>query len=191
MVIGTNDVFDTQLEDEVISPRSAQGQLLIDVFGGDRDELDRSIDASLVGQEGIEDFAKAFGKTTRYRIGTVAVIRHARARYFLPAVARMSTDRPPNVSSSIEDLQVALAKASDLVRDAGQREPVSLPIIGANFARIKLSKTLLIQSLILSFIAAERSGEISPKLTIFVHEGDIEAVDMAVLDDWLRGVCAV
>jgi antiphage defense system Thoeris ThsA-like protein len=190
VIVGTNDTLDTQSEAEVISRASVQGQLLERVFSGDRDELDRQIDASICDVTGVEDTHKQFGKTARYPIGTVAVVRFGGARYFLPAFARMSATLPAHGQATIEDLQVALASTWKAINAGGQREPVHAPIVGSHLARLGVSRTLLAQMLILSFIAATRSGGAS-SLTVWVAPQDRDIVDMVVLDEWLRGLCAV
>lgn len=189
VVIGANDTFDTQLENDIISPRSVQGQLLQRIFTGARIELDRQIATSIAGVTGTEDPAKQFGNRVRYPIGTVAVVRHGNSRYFLPAFTHMSATLPAHVSCTIEDLQVALAGTWRAINAAGQREPVHTPIIGSHLARLGVSRTLLIEMIVLSFIAASRSGG-PPSLTIWIAPADRDIVDLLVLDEWLRGLCA-
>jgi Thoeris protein ThsA, Macro domain len=190
VIVGANDTFDTQLEQDVISHASVQGQLLQRVFDGDRADLDRQIEASVVSVAGCADDTKLFGKHVRYPIGTVAVARRGRARYFLPAFTHMSATLPAHVSSTIEDLEVALAGTWRAINAAGQREPVHAPIIGSHLARLGVSRTLLTQMIILSFIAATRTGGPS-RLTIWIAPQDRDVIDMVVLDDWLHGLCAV
>jgi hypothetical protein len=66
-----------------------------------------------------------------------------------------------------------------------------MPILGSEFARLGVSKTLLIEMTVLSFIAASQRDAIASSLTVYVHPRDQDIVDMAVLDEWLRGLCAV
>jgi hypothetical protein len=188
VVVGSNDTFDTQLDDGVISAKSVQGQLLERIFAGDRAELDRRITESLANVTSEPDRAKAFGKTDRFEIGTVARVRNGGTRYFLTALARMSADQPPRVQSTIELLQISLARLWPAVDAAGQREAVHVPVLGSNLARLKVSRTLLIQLIVLSFIASEAR---SSSLTVWVYESDSDVVDMAELDEWLAGLCAV
>jgi hypothetical protein len=189
VIVGANDTFDTRFEDDVISPASVQGQLLAGVFGGDCAEFDGQISHSLANVAGTEDADKQFGKRVRYPIGTVAVARRGNTRYFLPAFARMSAALPAHVGATIEDLQVALACTWRAINMAGQREPVHAPVVGSHLARLGVSRTLLAQMIILSFIAATRSGGPS-SLTVWIAPQDRDIVDMVVLDDWLRGLCA-
>jgi hypothetical protein len=189
VVVGSNDTFDTQLEQGVISPASVQGQLLDQVFEGDRNELDRQIEKSLQAESPAVDAAKTFGKKGRYPTGTVAMVNHGGTRYFLPAFTVMSEELPAHVKSSIEDLEIALARTWKAINAAGQREPVHAPVIGSNLARLGVSRTLLIEMIVLSFIAATRAGGPS-SLTVWIHPTDRDVVDLVVLDDWLRGLCA-
>lgn len=190
IVIGSNDVFDTDLTDEIISPASVQGQLLQKVFGGDLTELDRQISHSLAGVPYTTDSAKVFGKTERYEIGTVAMARKGDARYFLPAIARMSAHRPAHTSATITGVQVALTEAWQAIGKGGQREPVHAPIVGSHLARLGLSRTWLIQMMVLSFVAVATKESGSASLTVWVAEQDAAIVDLPALDDWLRALCA-
>jgi hypothetical protein len=189
VVVGACDTFDTQFEDEVISQASVQGQLLQGVFEGDRGELDRQIEKSLTAVNASIDPGKTFGKQARYPMGTVAVVRRGRTRYFLPACTMMSGTLPAHVHASIEDLEIALARAWQTINAAGQREPVHAPIVGSHLARLGVSRTLLVQMIVLSFIAATRAGGPS-SLTVWISPCDRDIVDLIVLDDWLRGLCA-
>lgn len=189
VIVGAPDTFDTQLEDDVISLASVQGQLLTRSFGGNRAALDQLVDAS-VGPGQFDD-RKTFGKRGRHPIGTVAVVRQGQTRYFLPAFTTMSNDLPAHVTSSAEDLQVALARTWQKINIAGQGEPVHTPIIGSNLARLGLSKTLIIQLIVLSFIAATRKSSGPSALTVWIREKDRTEIDLAEVDEWLRGLCAV
>lgn len=186
VIIGAADTFDTDFADDIISPASVQGQLLTKTFAGDRVELDRQIEATVGAGE--HDAAKTFGKRGRHPIGTVAVVRAGESRFFLPAFSHMSATLPAHVTSSADDLQVALARTWQKVNQAGQAEPVHVPVIGSNLGRIGLTKTLLIQMIVLSFIAATLRG--GPRhLTVWIREQDRREIDLIEIDDWLRGVC--
>jgi len=186
VILGAADTFDTAFEDDIISPASVQGQLLTRTFAGNRAELDRQIEESVGAGE--HDDAKTFGKRGRHPIGTVALVRANGSRFFLAAFARMSPTLPAHVTSSADDLQVALARTWQKVNRAGQAEPVHVPVIGSNLGRIGLTKTLLIQMIVLSFIAATLRG--GPRhLTVWIREEDRREIDLTEIDDWLRGVC--
>lgn len=190
VVLGSNDTFDTSLSDDIISPKSVQGQLLQRSFGGDIDDLDEQIATSLAEATAVVDPDKTFGKTARYPIGTVAIATKGNTRYFLPAIARMSASTPPHTKATVEGVQMALTKAWEAVGRAGQRDPVHAPIVGSHLARLGLSHTWLVQMMILSFVAVTKKDSGSSSLTIWVAESDVTTVDLAALDDWLRALCA-
>lgn len=190
VVVGSNDVFDTDLADDIISPKSVQGQLLQRIFDGDRAELDRQIAHSLAGVAFAPDAEKVFGKRNRFEIGTVAIARHGGTRFFLPAMATMSAHHPPNVTTTIVGVQTALTETWQAIGKGGQREPVHAPIIGSHLGRLGLSRTWLVQMMVLSFVAVAKKEGGSADLTIWVAEQDASIVDLAALDDWLRALCA-
>ncbi len=190
VVLGSNDTFDTSLSDGIISPKSVQGQLLQRTFGGDVGALDSQIATSLTEVTPTADPDKTFGKTDRYPIGTVAIAVEGNARYFLPAIAKMSAGTPPHTRASVEGVQMALTKAWEAVGRAGQRDPVHAPIVGSHLARLGLSHTWLVQMMVLSFVAVTKRDSGISSLTIWVAENDSATVDLAALDDWLRALCA-
>lgn len=190
VVIGSNDVFDSDLADDIISPTSVQGQLLKVVFKEDLKDLDRQIERSLSGIDYEVDTEKVFGKTKRYPIGTVAIAKQNDTRYFLPAIARMSAHHPPHTSATISGVQVALTETWRVIGQGGQRESVHAPIVGSHLARLGLSRTWLIQMMILSFVAVTKKEAGSASLTIWVAEKDASIVDFAALEDWLHALCA-
>jgi len=193
VVVGTNDTFDTDTRSpqRIIASRSVQGQLLERIFRNDTEELDRQIDGSLAGLPYEACPAKTFGKQRRYAIGAVATVEHEDTRFFLPAFTTMSDSLPAHVESSLESLNLALTSVWEAIRKGGHREPVFVPVIGADLARLNLSKTLLIQIIVLSFVSSAVQRGVAPSLTVCVRDADIAEIDMAALDDWLRRLCAV
>jgi hypothetical protein len=190
VVLGANDTFDTNLSGDIIHAASVQGQLLQRVFDGDLQDLDDQITTSLAGVVPVPDLTKTFGKTDRDPIGTVAVVRKGRTRYFLPAIASMSATKPPRTNATVDELQTALTRAWEAVGRGGQREPVHAPIMGSHLARVGLTRTLLIQVMVISFIAVTKRDSGSSSLTIWVAERDAIELDFAALESWLRDLCA-
>jgi hypothetical protein len=86
LVIGFNDVFDTELG-EVIRPSSLQGQFLNKVYSSDLGRLDADIEAALQSCQPlrINESNKLKGKTWRYPIGTTITLGTHDRRYFLTA----------------------------------------------------------------------------------------------------------
>lgn len=188
LIIGTNDCFDTELGD-IISPNSVQGQLLINVFSSNRQELDQAIDTALADVTYSTDPLKKQGKSNRYALGTIARVKRGNSTYFLLAFCRMTPEF--RVETTANELWNALASCWSQVRTYGNHQTVSLPILGAGFARLGLSKTLLLQLIILSFLVSLRDGTTSPQIDVYIHPKDAPDLDFIALKRWLQGLAGV
>jgi hypothetical protein len=108
-------------------------------------------------------------------------------RYFLVAYTRM---RYPEmrVESDICKLSASLNDCWEAIRARGQHEPIHMGIVGSSLARIGLSRALLLQFIVLSFLDAERKESLTNQLSIHIHEKDAECIDFVDLEDWLGGL---
>jgi hypothetical protein len=185
IIIGSNDVFDTELGD-IISPASIQGQFQLKFFP-QQEKLDQAISEALAGVTPKIDERKVRGKKERYPIGTVAMVEAKGNRYFLVAYTKM---RHPEmrVESDICKLSAALNDCWEAIRARGQREPIHMGIVGSSLARIGLSRALLLQFIVLSFLDAERKESLTNQLSIHIHEKDTEYIDFVDLEEWLGGL---
>jgi hypothetical protein len=187
LVIGMSDTFDTETPD-LIKARSIQGQLLSRVYQGDRNKLDRDLSVALrgiavVSTERRQD--KRSGKLKRYAMGTVAVLGTVQQHYFCVAYSRMSNQ---NVAqSSVSDLWLSLSNVWQAVREKGQRETVSIPIVGSDLARLsnQLSRADFVRLILLSFLTASRQHVVTSHLRIIIHPKDAERLDLRELADFL------
>ncbi len=187
LVIGMSDTFDTETP-EVIKARSIQGQLLSRVYGRDLAKLDRDLNTALrgvpvVGTERRQD--KRFGKLKRYGMGTVAVLGTVKQHYFCVAYSRMSNQ---NVAqSSVSELWLSLSNLWQAVREKGQRETVSIPVVGSDLARLsnQLSRADFVRLILLSFLTASREHVVTSHLRIVIHPKDAERLDLRELADFL------
>jgi hypothetical protein len=184
IIIGFTDFFDTELGD-LISTSSIQGQFQTRFFPR-QETLDQAIAKELENKSHTIDEQKRRGKKERYQIGTVAVVEAQGNRYFLLAYTRMRQDL--RVESDICKLSTALNESWEAIRARGQQEPIHMGIIGSNFARIGLSRALLLQFIILSFLDAEKKESLTSQLTVHIHEKDAEHIDVVDLEAWLTGL---
>lgn len=184
IIIGSNDVFDTELGD-VISPSSIQGQFQTKFFP-QQGQLDQAIDRALAGITPKPDAQKTRGKKDRYPIGTVAMVEAKGNRFFLVAYTKMRNDL--RVESDICKLSASLNECWEAIRVRGQHEPIHMGIVGSSLARIGLSRSLLLQFIVLSFLDAERKESLTNQLSIHIHEKDAECIDFVDLEAWLGGL---
>ncbi|MET7440818.1 macro domain-containing protein [Streptomyces sp. NPDC004082] len=191
LVVGFNDVFDTDTSDErLIVRRSVQGQFLHRVYAGDLARLDGDLATALreVGPVGLEErSAKRAGKLVRYPVGTVAVLDGQGRRFFCAAYGRMGADLV--ISSGADQLWHTLWRLWTAVHLHGQREAVAMPVIGAGLARIdSMDHKALLKLILLSFVTRSRESVVCKSLTVVVHPGDYDKVDMLELGMFLRSL---
>jgi hypothetical protein len=188
LVIGSNDVFDTELG-EIIKPSSVQGQFLTKVYGSDLVRLDTEIESALQSHQHckIEETNKGRGKTWRYPIGTTITLGTHDRRYFLTAYGYMNNDL--TVSSDSDHILASLSSLWKEVRLKGHGMNVVIPIIGADLARTGLPRMALAKLIITSFIIVSKEKYVTRKLTIMVFPADLDSVDFYELKDFLSTAC--
>lgn len=188
LVIGTNDVFDTELG-EVIKPSSVQGQLLTQVYQSDQRRLDDEIDIALEPLKANKkrEPNKKKGKIWRYPIGTTLVLGSPDRRFFLNAYGCMGNDL--RVKSTADDIWHSLSSLWEQVRLKGHGLEVAIPVIGSDLARTNLPRMTLTKLIVLSFIAASKKDFVTKKLTVVIYPKDLDSVDLYALEDFLESTC--
>lgn len=189
LVIGFNDVFDTDSTDGVvISHSSVQGQFQKRIYDDDLGQLDHDLRESLANAFPIFTEArhdKPRGKLDRYPIGTVAILGAPERRFFCVAYGRMRNDL--TVRSSVDDIWRSLDRLWDSLDTAGQRAPVTMPIIGTEMARINhLDREVLLRMILLSFVSHSRQQLVSKRLTVIIHPKDAHLVNLSEVQAFLR-----
>jgi len=183
IIIGFTDTFDTEIG-LLISAKSIQGQFQAQIFP-QQGKLDQAITNALQSETHQTDSNKLEGKKERYPIGTIAMIEAKDNRYFLSAYSQMKGVR---ADSDICMLQTSLNKCWEKIRDLGQHEPVHIGIVGSGCARIGLSRHLLLQFIILSFLDAEKKRSLTKEFAIHIYKDDIEHIDFVDLESWISGL---
>jgi hypothetical protein len=188
LVIGANDVFDTELG-EVIKPSSVQGQFLARVYGNDRNRLDADIDTALQAYKAqrTQEPNKKKGNTWRYPIGTTVAIGSPDKRYFWSAYGYMGNDL--RIQSNADYIWNSLSRLWEEVRQKGHGMEVAIPVIGADLARTNLPRMALAKLIIMSFIVASKKDFVTRKLTLVIYPRDIENTDFYDLEDFLTSAC--
>lgn len=186
IVIGTNDVFDTELGN-VIKPTSIQGQFTQNLYNSDISRLNDEIESALRKKSvaGENDENKSDGKFIRYPVGTTLTLGNSH-RYYLCAYSRMNNNLKCESNSDL--LWHSLCELWEEVRLTGQGEPISIPVIGSDLARTGLSRLALIQMIVISFVSATNTQYVSSEINIVIHSGDVEKVDFIALEHFLESV---
>ncbi|MEU8930113.1 macro domain-containing protein [Streptomyces sp. NPDC048409] len=189
LVIGFNDVFDTDTtDDRVIVRRSVQGQFLHRIYAGNVGRLDQDLASALAGRQPValeSREAKPLGKLARYPSGTVAVLGLPARYYFLSAYGTMGNDL--TVSSGPDQVWQGLGELWQAVHAHARREAVAMPVIGSDLARIdSMDHAGLIKMILLSFVTRSRQSVVCKELTIVVRPEEYGRIDMLELGAFLR-----
>jgi hypothetical protein len=189
LVVGFNDVFDTDVTDNVIiSPTSVQGQFLQRIYSSATAWLDNELDTALSDEPVAATEVrteKRHGKLSRYKIGTVAVLGTSAQRYFCVAYSRMGNNLI--AKSDVENLWSGLSSLWDAIFLQGHREPVATPIIGSDLARINnMDRESLLRMILLSFVARSRQEIVCRELVIVIHPKDYRHINMLEVEAFIK-----
>jgi Domain of unknown function (DUF6430) len=189
IVVGFSDTFDTSIaDDRIIHSSSVQGQLLQRVFGGNQRRLDQRLAAALspmspVRAESRSD--KPYGKLTRYPIGTVAVLGQPQHLIFAVAYGCMGNDLV--VRAPVEDLWHCFYQLWEAVYQHGQRDTLSIPLMGSGLARAdSLDRENLLRLILLSFVSYSRLRVVCKELRVVIRPEDVGRVDLISLREFLH-----
>ena len=188
LVIGSNDVFDTTLE-EIIKPSAVQGQFLEKIYSNNKSVLDSEIEAALSEKE-VEpkrDNNKKKGKNLRYPIGTTITLGLPERCYFFTAYGYMGNDL--KVQSNVEDIWTSLSILWEEIRCKGNGKNVAIPIIGSDLARTNWSRMPLSKLIIHSFVIASKREFVAKKLSLMIYPKDLDKINLRELEDFLALVC--
>lgn len=186
VIIPTNSTFDTIMADEFISPQSVQGQFQLRYFRDKPSDLDNALTEGLRGKEPVELKDGRTTKTSRYPIGTVSRINAKGKRVYFLADSDINKKGIP-VDADAEDVAKALDGLWNTLRDEGNTETYSIPLLGTGKARVKDASRLdVAQQIILSFLAATKNSKITENLIICIHPKDYENCHWDELCEFLR-----
>ena len=175
LVIGVSDTFDTAAPH--IAPDSVQGKFLKEVYGNDGLKLDGDIERELASIVPVGAIEGKGGKTERYPLGTVVVLKSNSIRYFLVAYTQM--DARSMASATTDGLWDSLSELWKSVRSESNGTRVCIPLVGGG--QSKLSPLLpaidSVRFIALSFMLASRSSRVCDELAIVVPPKQYEALD--------------
>lgn len=191
LVIGFNDVFDTDTTDGVvINPTSVQGQFQERIYANDLSRLDDDLTEALRGTPVLATerrSAKRRGKLKRYPIGTVATLGDSSRRFFCVAYSKMQNSLV--AKSTVDGLWQSLGSLWDAVYLQGQLGTVAIPIVGSELARVScLDRESLLRMILLSYVARSREEPICKKLVVVIRPGDYDRINMLEVEAFLRTI---
>lgn len=186
LVIGTCDTFDTATP-HVIARESLQGKALERLYHNDVGRLDAELDRALSGTTFVGTVAKA-GKTTRYPLGTVAVVDQPKRNLYFVAISVMDEDN--KAQGSPDGFWTSLNELWETIRRTSNGRPVCMPVIGGGLSRVSniVPQQDALRFMILSFMFASRANPVCSELRIVLLPQDYEKLDRLEMQAFLSSL---
>lgn len=170
VVISSNTVFEADVAGKKISPNSLQGQFTARYYTGNQIDLIEAISNELEQVEG----------NAPYPLGTVIPITtHGKTFYFC-AMAEMNDSG--NASSTIRGIEQSLSGLWKHVREAGELQELSIPLMGTGRGRLTTPRRKIIEMLAESYLSASQEGSFANKLVIVIHPDDAKKFQINLWD---------
>ncbi len=179
LVISSNTTFDTSVASGLIAPDSLQGQLALNVFGGNTAEIDKQLDAGLQNVP-YTDRVGAPGKTREFPIGTVAKVGVPRKNYYFVAMSRLNDQG--TAKSTVRGVEDALEGVWKFVADQGELRTLVLPLMGTGRGRLAVPRKKMIERIAQSFADASKDKVFSNRLVIVVRPDDAERFELNLFE---------
>jgi len=189
LVIPINTSFDTSFENDLISPKSTQGQFTIKFFSEPR-FLDQDITSALSTEPAPSPLpAKAMGKKIRYEIGKVLKLKLSRWNKFVYLLASSDMNDEGTSFTTFDNILASLANLWEFIRNKGECDEINIPIIGSGRGRVLESRSTLVKAIVHSFISSTTAAtRFCNKLNIVIHPSDFKKykIDMKELCEFIR-----
>ena len=184
VIVSTNTTFDTSMANGLIATDSLQGQVAIQFFQSNTDEIDNQLESELANASA-QQRDDAPGKKREYPIGTVARVRsHGRIFYFV-AMSRLSANG--TASSSLRDVEDALELLWKYIISHGELRSLSVPVMGTGRGRTGFPRKKMVERIAQSFADGSKDRIFSNRLSIMVRPEDAEnfGVNLYEIRDYL------
>ncbi len=183
-LIGVNEFFDGQLG-QVVAPKSVHGQFISTVFSGDETRFRSAVSSALSGIAG-KPTARKIGPSEAFEIGTTAVLPNGKHQAFL--VVMSHTDHVTHkASSTVPLVWDALKGALQTVRNHGNGQPISMPLIGNGLSNVNIEPQHLLRLITLALVDFGRKVGLPGHVSIVVPDACFEQLDIReIRRDWTK-----
>lgn len=186
--IAFNEYFDTQVDERIIAESSLNGKFINEYLSCTVSELDDYISNYRFDAEEIKDknVGRIEGKKQKYEIGTICVY----GDYILTALSKFDEHNVAHLT--MPEYLGFLISFWDKVNRVYAQKSVSVPIFGSGLTRIKGHKIIdeqdLLKIMLWTFRISEMRFKHPAKLTIMIHEGKIDKVNLLELKTARNGL---
>lgn len=187
-VIAFNEYFDTQVDERIIAQASLNGKFIREHCDCSVSELDEYIENYRFDADEIKEInaERPEGKKQKFEIGTICVYHD----YILTALSKFN--RHNEAYLSMPEYLGFLITFWDKVNRVYAQKSVSVPIFGSGLTRIKGHKIIdeqdLLKIMLWTFRISEMRFKHPAKLTIMIHEGKIDKVNLLELKTARNGL---
>lgn len=187
-VIAFNEYFDTQVDERIIAQASLNGKFIREYCDCSVSELDAYIENYRFDSDEIKEINadRPEGKKQKFEIGTICVYHD----YILTALSKFN--RHNEAYLTMPEYLGFLIDFWDKVNRVYAQKSVSVPIFGSGLTRIKGHKIIdeqdLLKIMLWTFRISEMRFKHPAKLTIMIHEGKIDKVNLLELKTARNGL---
>ena len=187
-VIAFNEYFDTQVDERIIAQASLNGKFIREYCDCSVSELDAYIENYRFDSDEITEINadRPEGKKQKFEIGTICVYHD----YILTALSKFN--RHNEAYLTMPEYLGFLINFWDKVNRVYAQKSVSVPIFGSGLTRIKGHKIIdeqdLLKIMLWTFRISEMRFKHPAKLTIMIHEGKIDKVNLLELKTARNGL---
>lgn len=187
-VIAFNEYFDTQVDERIIAQASLNGKFIREYCNCSVSELDAYIENYRFDADEIKEInaERPEGKKQKFEIGTICVYHD----YILTALSKFN--RHNEAYLTMPEYLGFLINFWDKVNRVYAQKSVSVPIFGSGLTRIKGHKIIdeqdLLKIMLWTFRISEMRFKHPAKLTIMIHEGKIDKVNLLELKTARNGL---
>jgi len=193
LIVGVSTTFDTNIEDNTISPSSIQGQYTSKYFS-DLPTLKSLISdqcSTLQNSIKIDQSEKPYGPRVKFIQGDAIFINNQdRKAYFVP-IAHLNFYKSAKLSP--EEFVLALPRMWVNIRERGEFLPIDIPLLGAGHARLNMNRKEILVEIISSFVAASRENRFIDCLNIYISQSDFSQgeFDFIWIEKMLESKCGL
>lgn len=177
-VIAFNEYFDTQVDNKIISDESLNGIFIKKHLPETLDDLERCLEETQFEDDDLAELneGRRVGKKQKYELGTLCVYED----FILAAFAKF--DDANKAVLTMPEYLGFLIRFWDKINVVYAQKSVSVPVFGSGITRIKEHKDItdedLLKIMLWTFRISEMRFNYPAKLTIVVHEGKIDKVNL-------------
>lgn len=190
-VIAFNEYFDTKVDNNIISKKSLNGQLINNVLCNKIDELDNAIenDIYLKIKKSEINYDRKIGKKQKYKIGTILTYHD---KYLLTAFSKFNNENKAELTLA-EYIEFLMAFWNEVDRVYASRV-IEIPLLGSGITRFNdvgngISNQELLEHILWTFKISRVKFNYPAKIKIILHPKSLEQINLFKIQKMYNSDC--